>query len=117
MQYILDDNILKLNQHKKQGRRIAQADASDPDFWRQVNLDKIELVMLALTNHQENILVGSLLTYLGYRGQVAAVVRFSEEAGELEQHGISAFNLYAQAGAGFAAHAAEKLQETRPDAL
>ena len=63
--------------------------------------------MLALTNHQENILVAKLLTELEYKGKTAAVVRFSEESTELGHLGISAFNLYAQAGAGFAAHAAE----------
>jgi predicted Kef-type K+ transport protein len=108
----VDDNDGKLEKHRECGRRVIQADASDPDFWRQIDLANIELVMLALTNHQENMLVGELLTDLGYSAQLAAVVRFAEEAGELERNGISAFNLYAQAGAGFAAHAAEKLQAT-----
>jgi hypothetical protein len=36
-------------------------------------------------------------------------VRFTEEAEELQALGVSAFNLYAQAGAGFAAHAEENL--------
>jgi hypothetical protein len=44
-------------------------------------------------------------------------VRFSEEAAELEQHGITSFNLSAEAGAGFAAHAADKLLTTNPDSL
>ncbi|MFK8049169.1 MAG: cation:proton antiporter [Halioglobus sp.] len=105
----VDDNDYKLERHRTEGRRVAQADASDPDFWWQVDLGEVELIMLALTHHQENLLVGHLLEDLGYRGKLAAVVRFSEEAGDLEKHGISAFNLYAQAGAGFAAHAAEKL--------
>jgi predicted Kef-type K+ transport protein len=111
----VDDNDSKLVKCRNEGRRVIQADASDPDFWRQVNLAHIELVMLALTNHQENMLVGNLLDELGYQGQLAAVVRFAEEAGELEQNGISTFNLYAEAGAGFAAHAAEKLRATSPD--
>jgi hypothetical protein len=113
----VDDNDRKLVKCRDEGRRVVQADASDPDFWRQVNLAEIELVMLALTNHQENLLVGNLLDSLGYQGQLSAVVRFSEEAGELEQHGITSFNLYAEAGAGFAAHAADKLLTTNPDAL
>ena len=90
------------------------ADASDPDFWHLVRLADIELIMLALTNHHENTLVVKLLKELGYRGRLAAVVRFDEEARELEGMGISAFNLYAQAGAGFAAHAAEQLQPASP---
>ena len=111
----VDDNDRKLDKCRNEGRRVVQADASDPDFWRQVNLAQIELVMLALTNHQENMLVGNLLDKLGYQGQLAAVVRFAEEAGELEQNGISTFNLYAEAGAGFTAHAAEKLQGASSD--
>jgi predicted Kef-type K+ transport protein len=111
----VDDDDHKLDTCRNEGRRVVQADASDPGFWRLVNLAEIELVMLGLTNHQENMLVADLLIDLGYRGKIAAVVRFSEDAEELEQHGISTFDLFAEAGAGFAAHAAEKLQETDLD--
>ena len=106
----VDDNDRKLARHHRRHRRVAAADASDPDFWHRLDLGSIELVMLALTNHQENMLVARLLRELDYQGQIAAVVRFSEEAEELEEHGISAFNLYAQAGAGFAAHASQALR-------
>jgi hypothetical protein len=109
----IDDNDRKLAEHRAMHRRVAAADASDPDFWHRVALDELELVMLALTNHQENLLVARLLEELGYRGRIAAVVRFAEEAKALEARGISAFNLYAQAGEGFAAHAAEGLRERR----
>ena len=68
-----------------------------------------EDVLLALTNHPENLLVLGLLRDYGYRGRVAAVVRFQEEAEELEAEGCSVFNLYAQAGAGFGDHAVEQL--------
>ena len=101
----IDDNDRKLANHRREHRRVVAADASDPELWRWVKLEDVELVMLALTNHQENLLVVELLKEIGYRGKLAAVVRFSEEAEELEAHGVSAFNLYAQAGAGFAEHA------------
>jgi len=105
----VDDNDRKLAKHQREHRRVVAADASDPDFWNKIELDRIELIMLALTNHQENKLVGKLLEELGYQGRIAAVVRFAEEAKELEDFGISSFNLYAQAGSGFAAHAAAQL--------
>jgi len=105
----VDDNDLKLEKHRQERRRVIAADASDPDFWHRVDFTQVELIMLALTNQQENILVGKLLREFGYKGRIAAVVRFPEEAEELEQLGISVFNLYAQAGAGFASHAAENL--------
>ncbi|MFK8042417.1 cation:proton antiporter [Congregibacter sp.] len=111
----IDDNDRKLAQHMAMHRRVAAADASDPDFWHRIALDELELVMLALTNHQENMLVADLLREMGYEGRIAAVVRFDEEATALEAKGISAFNLYAQAGEGFAAHAARGLRERRQD--
>ena len=111
----IDDNDRKLSQHIAMHRRVAAADASDPDFWHRIALDELELVMLALTNHQENMLVADLLREMGYKGRIAAVVRFDEEATALEAKGISAFNLYAQAGEGFAAHAARGLRERRQD--
>ena len=99
--------------HREEQRRVIHADASDPDFWYRINLSEVELVMLALTNHPENMLVAQLLRSMHYEGELAAVVRHSDHAEELREHGISAFNLYGQAGAGFAAHACE-LMAARP---
>lgn len=105
----VDDNDVKLQRHLRAGRRVVAADASDPDFWHCVDLGTMELVMLALTNHEENKLVAKLLHDLGYQGKIAAVVRFAEEAEELAECGVSTFDVYAEAGSGFAAHAAEQL--------
>jgi predicted Kef-type K+ transport protein len=107
----IDDNDRKLAVHRAMHRRVAAADASDPDFWHRVALDEVELIMLALTNHEENKLVADMLERIGYRGRIAAVVRFDEESQDLEARGILTFNLYAQAGAGFAEHAARGLHE------
>lgn len=93
--------------HRSEQRRIVCADASDPDFWHRVDLQEVQLIMLALTNHPENMLVAQLLRSMGYQGAMAAVVRHTEHAEEMAANGISAFNLYGQAGAGFAAHAAD----------
>jgi predicted Kef-type K+ transport protein len=107
----VDDSDLKLAMHREQHRRVARADASDPDFWHRVALDEVELIMLALTNHEENMLIARLLQRMGYRGRIAAVVRFPEEASTFEELGILAFNLYDQAGEGFAAHAMAGLRD------
>ncbi|MAT94481.1 MAG: hypothetical protein CME59_18050 [Halioglobus sp.] len=109
----VDENEAKIAAHREAGRRVVIADASNPDFWYRVDLPAVELIMLALTNHEENLRVAALLQELGYRGQLSAVVRFDEEALELAERGVSTFNLYAQAGAGFAEHAARRLRETQ----
>ena len=97
----------KVNAHRSEQRRVLCADASDPDFWVRIKLDEVELIMLALTNHPENLLVADLVTSMGYNGEIASVVRHEEHAAELRAKNISAFNLYGQAGTGFASHASD----------
>ncbi|MCX2979475.1 hypothetical protein EYC98_01220 [Halieaceae bacterium IMCC14734] len=111
----VDDNDQKLQQHLADGRRVVAADASDPDFWGRIDKANLELVMMALTNHAENKLVGKLLRELGYTGPITAVVRFAEETKELEEQGISTFNLFAEAGSGFAGHADAQLPDAEAD--
>ena len=101
----VDDNDRKLENCRAAGQRVVAADASDPLFWSQVNLEEVEQVMLALTNHRENMLVGALLRDMDYRGKITAIVRFADEAEQLKRYGISSFNLFEEAGAGFATHA------------
>jgi glutathione-regulated potassium-efflux system ancillary protein KefC len=110
----VDDNDKKLATHRLLGRKVLAADASDPDFWSGVDLGQLKMVMLALTNHEENKLVSQLLRDKGFEGSIAAVVRFQEEADELQELGISSFNQFAEAGRGFAAHAAEQIS-LRPE--
>ena len=101
----VDDNDRKLEHCRDCGQRVVAADASDPLFWSSVDLEQVEQVMLALTNHRENMLVGKLLREKGYRGLITAIVRFAEEAEELVKYDISSFNMFAEAGTGFATHA------------
>lgn len=96
--------------HRDNHRRVISADASDPDFWSRITFAEVRLIMLALSNHQENLLVADLLQKMGYTGELAAVVRHADHAEELAAQGISAFNLYDQAGAGFAKHAIKCMQ-------
>lgn len=101
----VDDSDRKLATCRTEGMRAVAADASDPMFWTQVNLAELEHVLLALTNHRENMLVGKMLRDAGYTGRITAIVRFQDEAEALKQYDIDSFNLYEEAGAGFATHA------------
>ncbi|MEP5764050.1 MAG: cation:proton antiporter family protein [Halieaceae bacterium] len=109
----VDDNDSKLEQCRDCGHRVVAADASDPLFWSYVDLGQIEQVMLALTNHRENMLVGALLREIGYSGLITAIIRFSDEEEELRTYDISSFNMYAEAGSGFANHADRGRAEAR----
>ena len=95
--------------NRGQGRNVILGDACDTEFWLKLRKDiKLELVILAMPNHQGNIYAAHQLRNLGFNCQVAAIARFPEEVEELSAIGVcTAFNMYEQAGAGLARSAVE----------
>lgn len=103
------DTVERLN---GTGRRVIRGSATDPDFWGRIQLDfeRVGLIMLAMPNAQENLFAARQLTQSGYTGKLAAVAKYADEIEALDQAGVhAAFNLYAEAGAGFAEHVCNKL--------
>lgn len=99
---MVDDTVKR---HQQQGRNVIRADAADPDFLERFHLDqdKIQLVMLAMPNHRENMLVTRQLRRRGYHGKIAAIAKYPDEVASLTAAGADvALNLYAEAGIGFA---------------
>jgi Trk K+ transport system NAD-binding subunit len=99
------------------GNNVVRGSVTDPDFWERFRIDynKVELVMLAMPNYLENLFAAGQLRRLNYQGKLVAVAKFPDEIAPLEQAGVdSAFNLYAEAGAGFAEHVAALLAEGKP---
>jgi len=94
------------------GRDVILGDATDSDFWEKLRPGKIDLVMLALPNHKENMDVAKQLVDGGFAGQIAAIARFADEIPELEGQGVhAAFNIYTEAGAGFAEHVCKQFEQ------
>jgi len=101
----LDFDMEQVEKHQAEGRRVIRASAADPDFWDRFHLPQatVQLIMLALPSHQENLFAAHQLGARGYAGRVAAIAKYADEVSALEQAGVhAAFNLYAEAGAGFA---------------
>ncbi len=89
--------------HCFSGRNVVMADAEDPEFWAQVNLDPIDLIMFAIPKYQDILEVAKQIRSAGYLGKTAAIVLYEDEEKELKAAGIDVvFNFYAKAGAGFA---------------
>lgn len=106
----IEENVDKLDGLQRAGRRAFRGDASDRDFWERVDLTQLDLVMLALTNLEENILVAKLLRDIGYHGHLATMARFADEAEQLGSLGVTSVNFFAEAGRGFAEHVTRELQ-------
>ena len=100
----VEEDYNKQQEHLAKGLNCIQGDASDYDFWRQVSLEKRALILICLTNHAENIAVVEQLQQQGYKGRMAVVSRFPDQERQLLDIGCIAFNLYAEAGHGFAEH-------------
>ncbi len=95
--------------HRKAGIRCVHGDATDYDFWAHSGLKDKSLILICLTNHSENLVAVELAQELGYSGKLAVVSRFPDQRDELESLGCIAFNLYGEAGHGFADHVMERL--------
>ena len=70
--------------------------------------------MLAIPEHKAQLDAIALINKSGFKGKIAAHARYPDELENLKEIGVdAAFNIYAEAGSGFANHAAEafNLQE------
>ncbi|MFC3032244.1 cation:proton antiporter [Pseudoalteromonas fenneropenaei] len=99
-----------VNKHLSHNRRVIVADATDPDFWQHINHHCIEMVMLAMPKHNQNLFALEQLKACGYQGQVTAIANYPDQQKELEELGVdSTYNFYLEAGSGFAEHVKQKL--------
>ena len=97
--------------HRSSGRNVIQGDATDSDFWERIlDIANVQLVLLAMPHHQGNQFALEQLKARNYQGQIAAIAAYSDQVTELCENGVdAAFNIYNEAGAGFARHVCEKL--------
>jgi len=91
--------------HNSEGRRVILGSAADADFWSRIKMDfsKVDLVMLAMPFHSENLFAIEHLKKLNFRGKLAAIAKYPDEIEPLKEAGVdSVFNIYTEAGTGFA---------------
>ena len=103
----VDNDPATAENHLKLGRNVLIGDPSDLDFWDRLEvIHSIKLVMLALPNLTANLAVLNQLKTISFDGKIAVIAKFEDEAEVLSDAGAhTVFNVYKEAGAGFAAHA------------
>ena len=86
-------------------------DITDSDFWSRVQPASSScLVILATSQHSSHLQVIEELKSLNNQMKIAALCRYEDERKELEDEGVDfVFNLYSEAGAGYADHIFEML--------
>ena len=104
----LDANESNVKQHRKIGRNVHTGDSTDYDFWSRTNLAKVETIMLATTHLKTNIMAIKEISRSNFKGKISAVGVFDEDITVLKEAGAtSAYNIFSDAGSGFAMHTCE----------
>ena len=99
------------------GRTAVVGDATDPEYWSRAEglIDKLQWVLLTMSAHEANVAAVNRLRDRGFRGRIAATSSYPDEAQELRSLGVEfAFDVFAEAGAGFASDLADRLRDTAP---
>jgi hypothetical protein len=100
----IDFDAEVIKRHQSTGRNVLDGDPSDADFWDKIEkTHSIELVMLALPNLQANLDALEQLKKISFSGRIAVTAGYQEDEAKLLDSGATAvFNIYTEAGAGFA---------------
>jgi hypothetical protein len=102
----IDFDAELIKKHLEMGHNVLYGDPSDADFWEKIERNhSLELVMLALPNLQANLDALDQLREVSFAGRIAATARYKDEKEHLQRLGVKAvFDVYTEAGAGFAEH-------------
>lgn len=106
----IDEKRARVEECLAMGVNCICGDANDYEFWNRSHLTECEKIFVCLTNHQENMYIVNLAKTMGYSNVLAVVSHFSDEQKELEENGCISFNLFAEAGHGFAEHVLNRIQ-------
>jgi predicted Kef-type K+ transport protein len=108
----VDHDEYVTERHLDLGRKIITGNASNPEFWDRVCSSKtIEYVMLVIPRHEAQLAALKLIRGHGFTGKIAASAKYPDEVEALRKLGVeAAFNIYAEAGTGFARHVTEKFE-------
>ena len=107
----IDFDPVKVEEQVESGRNVLLGDPSDADFWDRITAKhKIRLILLALPNLNMNLSVLDEIASTDFDGDIAASARYADEMETLHEAGVATvFNIYTEAGVGFAEHVQAKL--------
>lgn len=102
----IDIDPITTDNQCEMGRNVLHGDPSDADFWDRIQAaHKLDLVLLAMPKVTTNLAVVRQLKMASFAGRIAAIAKFPDEVEALQQAGAATvFNIYTEAGAGFAGH-------------
>ncbi len=101
---------------RSEGHNVVEGDATDPEFWSRTEdlVHQLEWVLLTMASHEANLAAVERLQARGFTGRIVATSRYADQAAELRELGVVlVFDVYAEAGAGFASDLHRRFEEAR----
>ena len=107
----VDSDSLVVEENRKYGRNVVTGNATNPEFWNRVKMShRVEYALLVMPEHSAQVAAIEQTRKHGFKGKIAASAKYPDELEKLKELGVeAAFNIYAEAGAGFAALTSSKL--------
>ena len=106
----IDSSAAIIKQHEKEGRNTIIGDATDFDFWERLRPGAVKMIMLQMPNLKEQLAAVEMIKRTGYKGLVAAAVKYRDCIQPLKDAGVDiVFDIYAEAGSGFANHVCDSV--------
>lgn len=99
----------------ERSKRLPEDEVIDPgdDFWFRASHknSSVRFALLTFPDHSANLAVADLLREFSVDVHTASIAKFDDQIDELKAAGVNeVFNLYAEAGTGFAEHVWERLE-------
>ncbi len=110
----MDADRKRISRLQEKGLHVFFGDGEDADHWEQLDLSKIELIMLALPSIDDMINVSVQLRNANYQGELAAIARYQDELKPLHKAGIDhVYNFFTEAGTSFAEDSLSVIEKAR----
>jgi glutathione-regulated potassium-efflux system ancillary protein KefC len=106
-----DHAVVKLLQ--EEGMSVFQGDATDLDYWsRKKTGEKLETILLTFPDQAANLATAKIIRQKGITARLASIATYDDQFEDLRSAGVDeVFNLYREAGMGFAEHVHENLHK------
>lgn len=108
----MDADPVRVKSLKKVGYQAMVGDGEDVDLWENMDLSKIQLILMALPSIEDICNITEQLQHANYSGKIASIARYEDQIQPLIDAGSDkVFNFFTEAGTGFAEESLQMLPE------
>lgn len=99
----VDTDPVRVNRLKRKEMQVLVGDGEDIDFWENIEVRKIDLIMLTVPSMDDMRNISEQVRSAGYTGTIASIARYEDEVEIIKKAGVDkVFNFFTEAGTGFA---------------